>query len=91
MRVIDLRKQFVVYVIYSGEGKWYVSDKEIWFLDYKKRVEVFRKAGYEIKDEYIDEKRRDLMCLGEDNALLFFFGGQIILILRTKGTVGNIY
>lgn len=71
MRVIDLREQFVVYVIYSGEGKWYVSDKEIWFLDYKKRVEVFRKAGYEIKDEYIDEKRRDLMCLGEDNALLF--------------------
>lgn len=54
MRVIDLREQFVVYVIYSGEGKWYVSDKEIWFLDYKKRVEVFRKAGYEIKDEYID-------------------------------------
>ena len=50
MRVIDLREQFVVYVIYSGEGKWYVSDKEIWFLDYKKRVEVFRKAGYEIKD-----------------------------------------
>ena len=71
MRVIDLREQFVVYVIYSGEGKWYVSDKEIWFLYYKKRVEVFRKAGYEIKDEYIDEKRRDLMCLGEDNALLF--------------------
>ena len=27
MRVIDLREQFVVYVIYSGEGKWYVSDK----------------------------------------------------------------
>ena len=50
MRVIDLREQFVVYVIYSGEGKWYVSDKEIWFLDYKKRVEVFRKAGYEPKE-----------------------------------------
>ena len=25
MRVIDLREQFVVYVIYSGEGKWSVS------------------------------------------------------------------
>ena len=55
MCVIDLNEQFIVYAIYNGEGKWYISDKEIWYLDYKKRVEAYRKIGCEIKEEYIDE------------------------------------
>ena len=68
---IDLNEQFIIYVVYKGCGKWYISDKEIWYLDYQKRIEVYRKRGYEIKDEYIDEKRRDLLCVDEKNALIF--------------------
>ena len=40
-------------------------------MDYQKRIEACRKRGYEIKDEYIDEKRRDLLCVDEKNALIF--------------------
>lgn len=68
---IDFNEQFIIYVIYNGCRKWYISDKEIWYLDYKKRIEAYRKVGYEIKEEYIDERRRDLLYLDEDNTLLF--------------------
>ena len=68
---IDLNEQFIIYVVYKGCGRWYISDKEIWYLDYQKRIEACRKRGYEIKDEYIDEKRRDLLCVDEKNALIF--------------------
>ena len=72
MCVIDLNEQFIIYAIYNGEGKWYISDKEIWYLDYKKRVEIYRKIGCEIKEEYIDERRnKDMLCLDGDNVLLF--------------------
>ena len=39
---IDLNEQFIIYAIYNGEGKWYISDKEIWYLDYKKRIEEYK-------------------------------------------------
>ena len=68
---IDLNEQFIIYVIYKGCGKWYISDKEIWYLDYQKRIEEYRKIGCEIKEEYIDERRKDLLCIEEDNDLLF--------------------
>lgn len=71
MCVIDLNEQFIIYAIYNGEGKWYISDKEIWYLDYKKRVETYRKIGCEIKEEYIDERRRNMLCLEGDCTLLF--------------------
>lgn len=71
MYEIDLNEQFIVYVIFNGCGKWYISDKEIWYLDYKKRIEAYRKIGYEIKEEYIDKRRRDLLYLDGDNVLFF--------------------
>lgn len=45
MCVIDLNEQFIVYAIYNGEGKWYISDKEIRYLDYTKRVKAYRQIG----------------------------------------------
>ena len=57
MNEINLNEQFIVYVIYKGCGKWFLSDKEIWYLNYEKRMEAYKKIGYEIKLEYIDEKR----------------------------------
>ncbi len=32
-------------------------------MDYQKRIEEYRKIGREIKEEYIDEKRKDLLCI----------------------------
>lgn len=40
-------------------------------MDYQKRIEEYRKIGREIKEEYIDEKRKDLLCIEENNVLLF--------------------
>lgn len=71
MRHFDFNEQFIVYAIYNGEGNWYISDKEIWFLDYGKRVNSFREHGFEIKDEWLDEERRDLLCLDENTAGIF--------------------
>ena len=67
----DFNEQIIIYVIYNGRGDWYVSDKEIWFFDYAKRIDAFRKIGYEIKEEYIDERRRDLLYLDESTAQHF--------------------
>lgn len=71
MMEIGLNEQFAVYMIYRGCSKWYISDKEIWYLDYQKRIEAYLKRGYEIKEEYIDERRKDLLCVTEANASLF--------------------
>ena len=45
MLKIDLNEQFIVYAIYNGCGKWYISDKEVWYLDYQKRIESYKKNG----------------------------------------------
>ena len=51
---IDLNEQFITYVIYKGCGKWYISDKEIWYLDYQKRIEeYYGKGGFDpIENQY---------------------------------------
>ncbi len=71
MNEINLNEQFIVYVIYKGCSKWFLSDKEIWYLNYEKRIEAYKKIGYEIKLEYIDEKRRDLLYISEDKIPVF--------------------
>lgn len=40
---MDVNEQIIIYVIYDGEGKWLISDKEIWYLDYKKRMQEYKK------------------------------------------------
>lgn len=72
---IDLNEQFVVYVLFNGIGRWYISDKEIWYLDYNKWIDAYQKAGYEVNREYLDPRRRDLMCL--DGETVAHFMAQI--------------
>ena len=71
MFLIDLNEQFIVYAVFNGDGKWYVSYKDIWFLDYWKRVDAYREKGYEINLEYIDERRKGLLYIDSDNAAAF--------------------
>ena len=68
---IDTNEQFIVYAIHNNCGRWYVTDKEIWYLDYKKKVDLCRQRGYEIEEEYIDEIRRDLQYINDVTALTF--------------------
>nr|OTO09416.1 hypothetical protein A5880_000095 [Enterococcus sp. 4G2_DIV0659] len=44
-------------------------DKEIWFLDYQKRIEAFKNKGYSINTDYIDESRKNNLVLDTSNAL----------------------
>lgn len=71
MKKIDLTEEIIVFVIYNGIKNWYVSDKEIWFLDKQKRINLYRNLGYEIKDEWIDERRENLLILDKENADIF--------------------
>ncbi|CEK35525.1 hypothetical protein UMC2_38431 [[Clostridium] sordellii] len=71
MKKIDLTEEIIVFVIYNGTKNWYVSDKEIWFLDEQKRINLYRNLGYEIKDEWIDERRENLLILNKENADIF--------------------
>ncbi|MGM7723474.1 hypothetical protein [Metabacillus sp. Hm71] len=41
----------IVGVLYKNNWYWYVTDKEIWFLDLKKLEKAFIDAGYEINIE----------------------------------------
>lgn len=67
----DCSENIIVGVFYNKSFSWYVTDKEIWFLDYRKRIAAFKESGFEIKEEYIDEDRQGLLLLDSDNASIF--------------------
>ncbi len=71
MKTIDLNEEIIVFVVYKGVKEWYISDKEIWFLDKQKRINMYRDLGYVIKNEYIDERRKDLLILDTENVDFF--------------------
>ena len=67
----DYTKELIVAVIFKDQFNWYVSNKELWFMDYEKWADTFRKNGYEANDEYIDERRKGLLVLDSDVASKF--------------------
>ncbi|SEJ42816.1 hypothetical protein SAMN04488127_1730 [Bhargavaea ginsengi] len=68
MLIPDSTENLIVAVIYENQFNWYVADKEVWYLDYNKRIKLFREQGYEIKEEYIDDERQELLLLDTSNA-----------------------
>lgn len=50
---------------------WYICDKEIWFLNEQKRIDLYHNLGYEIKEQYIDQRRKGLLVLDTNNANVF--------------------
>lgn len=66
----DFNENIIVGVFYNGIFSWFVTDKEIWFLDYRKRIDAFKEKGFDI-EEYIDEIRKDALILNSDNASIF--------------------
>lgn len=67
----DYTENIIVAVILDKNLTWYVSDKEIWFLDYQKRIEAFKSRGYNVNIDYIDDSRKNNLILDTSNALEF--------------------
>ena len=47
---IEYGRDIIVGVILKGEFNWYVSEKELWILDYPKWGAVFRSSGVDVPD-----------------------------------------
>lgn len=67
----EYNETIIVGVFYKDNFNWYVTEKEIWFLDYQKRINAFKKRGFEVKEEYIEEERKNILVLNGETADLF--------------------
>ena len=65
MRKMDVNEQMIIYVIYNGEGKWLISDKEIWYFDYKKKIQDKKRFKRAISGIYYTNKGRMDWCKKE--------------------------
>ncbi|SDZ24108.1 hypothetical protein SAMN04488156_1118 [Bacillus sp. 166amftsu] len=64
-------ENIVVAVIYNNEFKWYVTDKELWFLDYNKLNNAYKNLGVSIEDNDEAEERNGMKVLDNENVELF--------------------
>jgi len=64
-------ENIIVAIIHKGNLSWYIADKEIWYMDYKKRIRVFEENGYSINVDHIDDLRKKLLVLDENTVELF--------------------
>lgn len=67
----EYNENIIVGVLCDGIFSWYVTDKEIWYLDYKKRIDAFKRKGFEVKVEYMDKTRKEILILCSSNAKIF--------------------
>ena len=66
-----MEDNIIVFVIFKGEKRWYNAYRDLWYLDKKKRIALYEKAGYKIEEAWIDEERRGLLILDTDVADIF--------------------
>ena len=64
-------ENIIVAVIYNNEFKWYVTDKELWFLDYNKLDNECETLGIEVEDEYEADERKGIKVLNTENINIF--------------------
>ena len=67
----EYAEYIIVAVIQDEILSWYITDKEIWYMDYAKRIKQFEEKGYKISLEYIDDSRKEILMLDTDNINLF--------------------
>lgn len=60
-------ENIIVAIIKNNSLSWYIADKEIWYMDYAKRIKQFEDKGYKIDIEFIDDSRKELLILDVDN------------------------
>ncbi|MCM3020429.1 hypothetical protein M3582_20290 [Priestia megaterium] len=59
----------IVGVIHKKQFQWYVTDRELWYLDYVKFAQAFE--SHLAADEYIEPERKGIEVLNNENAELF--------------------
>ncbi|MBJ8105116.1 MULTISPECIES: hypothetical protein [Bacillus cereus group] len=64
-------ENIVVAVIYNNEFRWYVTDKELWFLDYNKLDNAYKNLGVSTEDNYETEERNGIKVLDNENIEVF--------------------
>ncbi|MEJ9303555.1 hypothetical protein ABEW33_17900 [Priestia megaterium] len=60
----------IVGVVHKKQFQWYVTDRELWYLDYVKFAQAFE--SHLAVDEYIEPERKGIEVLSSENAELFF-------------------
>lgn len=69
--VINFPTEIICGVKYNGKFSWYVSDRELWILDYTILESNLVSYGYNIEDISFDSKRRNTKILVKENAKNF--------------------
>ncbi|MGE1128325.1 hypothetical protein [Bacillus wiedmannii] len=64
-------ENIIVAVIYKNEFRWYVTDKELWFLDYNKLDNAYKNLGISIEDNDETEERNEIKVLDHENVEVF--------------------
>lgn len=67
----EYAENIIVAIIHNGKLSWYIADKEIWYMDYEKRIKQFEDRGYNINIDYIDDSRKELLVLDVDTIDIF--------------------
>ncbi|MED4021403.1 hypothetical protein [Priestia aryabhattai] len=61
----------IVGVVHKKQFQWYVTDRDLWYLDYVKFAQAFENEGDSAVDEYIEPERKGIEVLSSENAELF--------------------
>ena len=64
-------ENIIVAVIYNNEFRWYVTDKELWFLDYNTLDNAYKNLGVSIEDNDETEERNGIKVLDNENVEVF--------------------
>lgn len=61
----------IVGVNLKSDFKWYVSDKELWYLDLRKLIQAYEKKGFQVPESEDFSDRFNIDIVNEDNAEQF--------------------
>lgn len=64
-------ENIIVLVRYMESYKWFVTDKEIWFLDLKKRITAYIEHGFHFPNPNDFSERFDIPIVNENTAQEF--------------------
>lgn len=66
-------ENIIVFTIFKGVGRWYVSDKDLWYLDLRKLIKAFEDMGYAIPNPEDFSDRFGIDILSEKDTIEKFF------------------
>ncbi|MDN4523977.1 hypothetical protein [Fictibacillus fluitans] len=64
----EYAEMIIVLVRYKSLYQWYVTDKEIWYLDLKKLISSYRQKGFEVHNPDDFSDRFDIAVVNENTA-----------------------